>query len=133
MSIKTPGTANRTVVPENAWVGWATGVTTVETEVLQRNVNGAHAVQAVYADGTHIGYVVGRKESVTSKRCWWDYIVGTEIPDPRTFTGMVFGNDSRQHVVSLLTSAAQQQARKDAIEKRDRQRAAAAKASRTGR
>ena len=102
--MKTPGTGRRTVVPENAWVGWATGVTTVETEVLQRGVKGAYAVQAVYVDGTHVGYVVGRGDS---KRRWWDYVLGTETPDLTTFPSLVFGNDSRQTVLSNLTSAVQ--------------------------
>lgn len=96
----------RTVVPPNEWYGWARGVEVVEVEVLQRGINGAYALQAVYADGTHIGYAVGRGDS---KRRWWDYVLGTETPDQTKFPGMVFGNDSRQMTLSNLTDAAKRE------------------------
>lgn len=98
----------RTVVPEPSWYGWAMGVKVVEVEVLQREVSGGYALQAVYADGTLIGHVVGRKASALKKRKFWDYVVGTERPNIRQLTGLVYSNDSRQIVLSNLTSAAKQ-------------------------
>lgn len=104
----------RRVVPEPEW-GWATGVETVEVAVLQRaGKNGGYTVQAVYADGTLVGHVVGRNESANSPRRWWDHVVGTQAPDPTTFSRLVFGNDSRQMALSLLTEAAQRDRQKTA-------------------
>lgn len=95
----------RRVVPEPLW-GWATGVKVVEVESIQRAASGGYAIQAVYADGTLIGHLVGRNESALKKRRWWDYVLGAERPDPYQFPGLVYGNDSRQMVLSNLTSAA---------------------------
>lgn len=96
-------TEPRKAIPAPSW-GWGYGVQQVDAEVVEE-VRGTSTVQAVYADGQHVGYLLGRNESATSKRRWWSYHPGTQVPTTTERAHLVYGNDSRQTTADNLLFA----------------------------